>query len=414
MEGKGMKSSNFDKKFLALFVLLICLIAIPGNALAGKPGFDDKEIRIGTFGPQTGVAASWGACSRAPGILFSMVNEQGGIHGRKIKFYVRDDQYNPALAKTAVKELVEKIGVLAMTAMPCGACSNAVKAYMAEHQVLMCSAATSAPSPVNEDNKKAGDKINRYIFSFPPIFEDEASILTEYIVNKLKIKKIGVLYQNDQFGKGGYDGVKQRMNHLGLKLTEAIPIEPTEKDLASQILRLKNSGAEGVVLWMNTTSAILSVKTAHATNYKPQFFSFYGTADYPLMMKLSGGLWEGVINSTMYPDLFSDDPTIKAYREATKKYAPEEEWGISLLAGFINTEPLVEGLKRAGRDLSPEALIKALETLNNWKGTGAPVTYTKDYHQGTDAVRIVKCGPGGKTILLQDWTPNELATWKKK
>ncbi len=86
-------------------------LAVPG--FAGAPGFDDKEIRIAAWGPQTGPAAPWGSVARGPNVLSAMINEEGGIHGRKLKHFVRDDQYNPAQTKVVVKELVERQGVFA-------------------------------------------------------------------------------------------------------------------------------------------------------------------------------------------------------------------------------------------------------------------------------------------------------------
>jgi hypothetical protein len=83
------------------------------------------------------------------------------------------------------------------------------------------------------------------------------------------------------------------------------------------------------------------------------------------------------------------------------------------MGGIQFAEPLVEALKRVGPDLSTEACIKELNSFKDWKGLGAAITWNKNCHQGTDSVQIQKCGPGGTAELLQDWTPNELATWKK-
>ncbi|HOO44697.1 MAG TPA: ABC transporter substrate-binding protein, partial [Deltaproteobacteria bacterium] len=86
---------------ISILIILVC----SGVSLAAREGFNDKEIRIAQFSPQTGPAAPWGAVARGSGLLFDLVNEEGGIHGRKIKYYIRDSQYNPALAQVAVKEL---------------------------------------------------------------------------------------------------------------------------------------------------------------------------------------------------------------------------------------------------------------------------------------------------------------------
>ena len=101
-----MKTKRHFFVMVTFSIALLLVFASPG--LAGKAGFDKKEIRIAQWGPQTGPAAPWGSVARGSAILFNLVNEEGGIHGRKIKYFIRDDQYNPALCKAAVKELVQK------------------------------------------------------------------------------------------------------------------------------------------------------------------------------------------------------------------------------------------------------------------------------------------------------------------
>ena len=401
-------------RLLFFLLWMACIVILPSSSSAGKPGFDDQEIRIGNFSPQTGIAAAWGGHGRCPNILYQMVNEQGGIHGRKIKYYVRDDQYNPAVAKAVVKELVEKVGIFAVTGIVSSACGNAVKDYLAEEKVIFCTAGTAGISPVLDAYAKPGSPPNRYLFGYVPVYEDSASILTQFIVKKLNLKKIGVLYQNDVFGQNGLKGVKQRLDAYGMKIQAQIPIETTDKDMASQVLKLKNAGVDAAILWLNPSQAIIALKTAKSINFSPQFFSFDGNSDYGLLYKISGGLWEGVITPTIYAMPESKDPKVLKYREAARKFAPEEPWGLTALSGIAVAEPLVEALRRVGRNLSPEAAIQALESFRNWKGLGPPVTWTADRHQGTDSVQIHKCGPGGSFELLQDWTSNDLCAWKKR
>lgn len=394
---------------MILCLSLSLMLSTAGNA--ANPGFDDKEIRIGQFSPQTGPAAPWGAVARGSALLFDLVNEEGGIHGRKIKYFIRDSQYNPALAQVAVKELVERKGVFAFTGGVSGAGGQAVKNYLAKKKVLWVVPGTAAINTVADRDKVFPP--SPYRFCSYPLFEDEASIVTRYAVEKLDYKKIGFLYQNDVFGKGGLNGCKQRLASYNMNLVEAIPVEPTEKDLTSQMLRLKNSGAECVLMWVSPTLAAITLKTCITVDYKPQWIAFDGLSDYPLMNKITGGLFEGVITAAFVPPPDSDDPLVVKYREAAKKFAPEERWGTFYIAGILFSEPLVETLKRVGRDLSTEACIRELNSFNEWKGLGAKITWTKNCHQGTDSIQIQKCGPGGSYILLQDWTANDLATWKK-
>ena len=377
-----------------------------------KPGFDNKEIRIAQFGPQTGPAAPWGAVARGGALLAEVVNAEGGIHGRKINYFIRDDQYNAAVALMVVKELVEKHGIFAFTGGVSGAGGQAVKGYLANNKILWVVPGTAALNTVDDQDKDGMP--SRYRFCSYPLFEDEASIVTKYAVEKLGYKKIGIVYQNDVFGKGGLAGLRQRLATYKMKPVEEIPMEPTEKDLSSQILRMKNSGAECVLIWVSPTLAVITLKTSQTIGYKPQWIAFDGLSDYQLMHKITGGIFEGVITAAFVPPPDSTDPLVSKYREAAKKYVPKERWGTYTLAGILFAEPLIEALRRTGPNLSTEAVIVELNKFKNWKGLGAPITWTPQIHQGTDSVQIQKCGPGGSYILLQDWTSNELATWKKK
>lgn len=393
------------KGLFFVLIVMLSLVALP-PAGAAAPGFDDKEIRVAQWGPQTGPAAPWGSVARGSSILFNLVNEEGGIHGRKIKYFIRDDQYNPSQTKAAVKELVEKHGIFAFVGGVSAAGGLAVKDYLAQNKVIWVGPATSV--------KEYVFPVNPYLFGVYPLYEDEASLLTKYIVEKLKIKKIGFFYQNDSYGKNGLDGFRQRMSHYKLKPVAEIPVEPTEKDLASQMLKFKNAGAESGILWVNPTTAVIALKTCATIGYKPQWVSSNTLSDYALMHKISGGLWEGVITGAFAEPPDSNLPLMAKYREAAKRMAPDERWGLFYMAGILFAEPFVDALKRVGPKLSTEACLKALNETKDFKGVGPKINWSRTQHQGSDSVMIQKSGPNGTHIMLQTWTANDLATWKKK
>ncbi len=393
------------KGLFFVLIAVLSLVALPPAGVAA-PGFDDKEIRVAQWGPQTGPAAPWGSVARGSSILFNLVNEAGGIHGRKIKYFVRDDQYNPSQTKAAVKELVEKHGIFAFVGGVSAAGGLAVKDYLAQNRVIWVGPATSV--------KEYVFPVNPYLFGVYPLYEDEASLLTKYIVEKLKIKKIGFFYQNDSYGKNGLDGFRQRMNHYKLKAVAEIPVEPTEKDLASQMLKFKNAGAESVILWVNPTTAVIALKTCATIGYKPQWVSSNTLSDYALMHKISGGLWEGVITGAFAEPPDSNLPQMVKYREAARRMAPDERWGLFYMAGILFAEPFVDALKRVGPKLSTDACLKALNETKDFKGVGPKINWSRTQHQGSDSIMIQKCGPNGTHIMLQSWTANDLATWKKK
>ena len=396
----------FRKKVLISLIAVLAVLSIANATPAATPaGFDDNEIRIGQWGPQTGPAAPWGSVARGSKLLFDIVNEEGGIHGRKIKYFIRDDMYNPAQTAAVVKELVERQGVFAFVGGVSAAGGLAVKDYLAQNKVIWVGPATAV--------KEYVFPVQPYLFSVYPLYEDEASVLTKYIVETLKLKKIGILYQNDAFGKNGFDGCKQRLATYNMSLVAEIPVEPTEKDLASQILRLKNSGAEAVLMYVNPTTAVITLKTAANVGFKPQWVSSNTLSDYPLMHKISGGLWEGVITGGFGEIPDSKNPLMVKYKEAAKRLSPEERWGTFYYAGILFADPIVEALKKAGRNLSTEAVMKALNAIKDYQTIGPKITWTEKQHQGTDSLMIQKCGPNASYIQLQDWTTNDLATWKK-
>ncbi len=397
----------FKKKMVVLWIAVWAVLWFAPLAPAAAPaGFDDNEIRIGQWGPQTGPAAPWGSVARGSKLLFDIVNEEGGINGRKIKYFIRDDMYNPAQTVAVVKELVERQGVFAFVGGVGSASGMAVKDYLASNKIPWV-----GPSAADQDFVQP---INPYLFAVYPLYRDEANVLTQYVVDKLKMKKIGILYQNDAYGKDGLEGVKERLASYKMTLVAEIPVEPTEKDLASQILRLKSSEAEAVLMFVNPTAAVITLKTAANVGFKPQWVSSDTLSDYPLMFKISGGLWEGVITGAFGEIPDSPHPLMVKYREAAKRLNPQERWGTFYYAGILFADPIVEALKKAGRNLSADALVKALNSIKDYQTIGPKVNWTDKQHQGTDSVQIQKCGPNGSYIQLQGWTTNDMATWKKK
>ncbi|HQI82419.1 MAG TPA: ABC transporter substrate-binding protein, partial [Deltaproteobacteria bacterium] len=317
---------------------IICVVFLMVTpASAARPGFDKKEIRIGQWGPQTGPAAPWGSVARGSGLLFNVVNEQGGIHGRKIKYFIRDDQYNPAQTVAVVKELVEREGVFAFVGGVGGACGKAVMDYLGKNKIIWVGPSAAITDFVFPPKP--------YIFAVYPLYEDEGSILTKFVVEKLKAKKIGFFYQNDAYGKDGLEGGRKRLATYQMNFVEEIPVEPGEKDLTSQMLKFKNAGAEVVLMFVNPTVATIALKTCATIDYKPQWVSSDTLSDYGLMFKITGGLWEGVITGAFGMTPTADHPLLNMYREAAKKYAPEERWGTFYLAGIVFADPLVEAAR---------------------------------------------------------------------
>jgi len=376
-------------------VVGFCLMAAWAGAADKVRGVTDKAIKIGQWGPQTGPAAAWGAVARGTDLYFKLINDEGGIHGRKIEYYLRDDAYNPAKTKAIGKEFINQIGVFAVVGGVGTSPGMAVRDDLSENKVVWVGPSTG--------NKHWSRPFQKYIFAVYPLYVDEAYLLTQYAVEKMGKKKIAVFYQNDDYGKDGLEGVEKYMKEKGMELAARVSVEVPDTDLSSHALKLKESGADVVIMYLLPKHAAIILGEAAKIGFAPQWISSSTLSDAPLMYEVTKGLWKGVIVASFgeLPD--SDHPLMVKYRQAWQKYAPKERWGTFYYAGIIWAEPLVEGLKRAGKNLTPEGLIAALETLKDWKGIGPPLTYTPTDHLGAKSVKIAKVKDDGNLELLTDW-----------
>jgi ABC-type branched-subunit amino acid transport system substrate-binding protein len=380
---------------VCFMALAVFLVALPASAQKVR-GVTDTEIVVGQTGPQTGPAALWGSVGRGTGLLFKGINDEGGIHGRKIKYILRDDGYQPAKTKAIATEFVEQDGIFATAGCIGVGPGMAVKDYYTENKVVMVSFGVSGVTNWIHP-------FNRYIFPTYPLYVDEAKALTRYFYENMKLKKVAVFYQNDDYGKQGLEGVERYEKEKGLKVVAAVSAEVTDRDLSSHALKLKDSGAEAVVMWAMPTHAALLLQECAKLGYKPQWGTSSTLSDSTIMLQITKGLWAGMINSAPIEPPDSDNPLMVKYRAWHEKYEPNERWGVFYYSGCLYGEPLAEGLRRAGRNLTPETLIKALETMKNWRGIGGPITFTPTDHQGAKYIYLVQVQPDGSWKKLTDW-----------
>jgi branched-chain amino acid transport system substrate-binding protein len=378
-------------------LLLVPLVIALGTGVMAADkvrGVSDTEVVVGQWGPQTGPAALWGAVGRATGVYFQLVNSQGGIHGRKIKYYLRDDSYQPAKTKAIAKEFVEKIGVFAVVGGVGTSTGMAVRDYLGENKIPWVSPASGS--------SHWAKPLKKYIFSTFPQYFQEAYVQTRYAVEKMNKKKIAFFYQNDDYGKEGLEGAKKYLSEKGMKLVAEVPVEVTDTDLKSHALQLKQSEAEVVILWVLPKHGAIMLGVSKAIGFSPQWMAASTLSDPTLMFKVTKGLWKGVIYGNF---VNMESPLVKKYLDAQKKWAPKEKYtGLFYLAGFYFAEPLVKGLQIAGKDLNPDSFVTAMEKIKDWNDwLGYRCTFAATDHQGVKSVYLEKCGDKGKRIKISDW-----------
>lgn len=393
------------KRLLSILLATAMVFGFTIAAMA-EEGVTDTEIHIGQWGPQTGPAAAWGSVARGTDAYFKMINDEGGINGRKLVLHIFDDGYNPAKTMAGVKELQEGKGMFAWVSGVGTATGLAVRDYLMEKKVPWVGPASGSQVWVTPPSK--------YLFAVYPQYFIEAKALCSYGVKTLGKKKFAMVYQNDDYGKNGLAGAQEELGKLGMKLVEAVPVEVADTDLKPHVMKLKQSEADIVLLWLTPSHAVRVVGTATAMQFAPQWMSTSTCSDFPLMNTISKGLWTNVIAATFGEVPDSPLPLMQKYKNAHEKYAAKEErWGLFFYAGFGFVEPAVEALKRSGKDLTRERFVKEMEGIKDFKGVLGKVNFKpfneKDpaSRQGTNEIFLVQCTETGGYKQLTEWTKYE-------
>ena len=379
-------------------VLFLSVAFIP--AAQAERGVTDTEIRIGQYGPQSGPAALWGAVARGSGCYFDMINAEGGIHGRKITYFLRDDGYMAPRTKAICKELVESKEVFAMASGVGTSPGMAVKKYLHKKKVPWVGPATGSTHWAFPPTK--------YLFAVYPLYIDEASILVNYAVKKLGKKRIAFFYQNDDYGKEGLAGAEYALKKLGMELAASVSVEVMDTDLSSHCMKLKQANPDCVINWLLPKQGAIILGTAAKMGFKPQWMTTSTLSDIPIMYKISKGLFKDVIFVTFgeLPD--SQIPLMKKYKKAQEKFAPKDRWGIFFYAGILFVEPMVEGLKRCGRNLTADNFVKAMESIKSFQGIGPIINYGPDKRQGGRSMFLAKVLEGGKIKPISGWVTSDV------
>ncbi len=386
----------FKRGKFFLLLLIFSILIIPTWASSQKVrGVTDTEILVGQWGPQTGPASGWGSVARGTDLFFKIINEEGGINGRKFKYFLRDDAYQPAKTKAIAKEFVEDIGVFAIVGGVGVATGMSVKDYLMENNVFWFGPVTGVYEWIRP--------FQRYLFALYPLYDDEMYTLTGYFYEKLGLKKISVFYQNDSYGKQGLMGVERYLKEKNSNVLVKVSAEVTDRDLSTHALKLKESGAEAAIMVTTPAHAALLLAETAKIGFKPQWGTTNTLSDAPFMLQITKGMWAGMIHSNFIEPPDSNHPLMVKYREWHKKLAPQERWGIFYIAGILFAEPFVEGVRRAGRNLNNDTLMKALENMKDFRGIGGPISYSPSDRQGAKHLWYGKVRADGKIEKLTDW-----------
>ena len=371
--------------------LATCLLGVTSAAAAPVPGVTDTEITIGITGPLSGPAAAWGTIALASEAYAKHVNEQGGVHGRKLKIVLKDDGYNPGRAVANINEMKDQ--VFALIGIVGTAVLNANKDVVAEAGIPL----VFPLGNVQVFAKQPKEKV-RTVFQAYPDYTDEAEFITNQAVKLEKVKKVALFGQNDDYGKLAAEGIKKALTkNADVKLAAEVFYEVTDRELGTQALKLKESGADAVILYCTPVHAAGIVKEMAKVGYRPKIFASFTLYDRDTMFRLAGDLWEGVyFNATQS---LRGEPAADRYIDIVTKVEPKLKGREGFcVQGAADVAILVEGLKRAGKNLTRESFVKAMEGIQGYTDGGltAPMSFGPDRHHGYNTVRLMKTGKVGE------------------
>ena len=352
---------------LTLAVAGLAAALVSTTALAQKKydtGATDKEIKIGGISPYSGPASAYGAIGKAISAYFAKINEEGGIHGRKLNFISLDDGYNPAKTVEQARKLVEEDEVLFVFNTLGTPSNSAIHKYMNGKKTPHLFVATGAT--------KWGDPKNfPWTMGWQPNYQSEAKVFAAHILETKPNAKIAVLYQNDDYGKdylkGFEDGLGDKAKTL---IISKISYEVTDPTIDSQLVSLKASGADTFFNITTPKFAAQAIKKAAEIGWKPTQYLNSVSASVGSVMNPAGP--ENGIG--IYTASYLKDPTDPQFQKGKewddwlawmKKYQPNGDIkDVNNVYGYTVAQGLVQVLKQAGDNLTHENIMKQAASLD--------------------------------------------------
>jgi ABC-type branched-subunit amino acid transport system substrate-binding protein len=346
------------------------LAASSSGALAQKkydPGATDTEIKIGNIMPYSGPASAYGVIGKTEAAYFKMINDAGGINGRKINFISYDDGYSPPKTVEQARKLVESDEVLLIFNSLGTPPNSAIHKYMNSKKVPQLFVATGA-------TKWNDPKDFPWTMGWQPSYQSEARIYAKYILKEKPSAKIAVLYQNDDYGKDYLKGLK---DGLGAKAAAMIvaeeSYETTEPTVDNHIVKLKSSGADVFVDITTPKFAAQAIKKAAEVEWKALHFLNNVSASVGSVIKPAGyDNSQGIISAAYLKDAsdsqWDNDPGMKTFYDfLAKNYPDGNKLDGSTVVGYGVSQTLVEVLKKCGDNLTRENVMKQAANIRDFR-----------------------------------------------
>ncbi len=393
--------------FLAVTVTAACGAGgrPEGDRKGSTVGVTDTTIKIGAHFPLTGVAApGYSEIPSGHQAYYDYVNANGGVHGRKIEFVVKDDGYNPTTTSAVTNELVLKEEIFAMVGGLGTPTHSAVVDFLNNSKVpdLFVS---SGSLRWGDDPKKAP-----FTFGWQPDYEIEGKIIGDWVRKNLPNAKIGLFLQDDDFGRDGEKGARR---YLGEQIVEVAKYSPGNTDIAPQTAKLKAAGVDLVLGFTVPSYTALSQLASLKIGFKPKWFYSNVGSDPALVGSLlarfsegkvtnGASLIDGVVTTEYLPGVDApDNAWTKLWQNVWKAHGKGGDLTNYRIYGMAQAYTFVQALQAAGKDLTRERIVEVLQQSGKtFSGPGlAPFRYTGENHLGISGMSVVELKGGvGKDL----------------
>jgi branched-chain amino acid transport system substrate-binding protein len=339
-------------------------LLMPELARAQTPGLTDTEIKIGNSFAYSGPASSFATHAKTAAAYFKMINDQGGIAGRKLNFISYDDAASPPRAIEQVRKLVEQDAVAILFNTFGTAANSAIVRYVNEKKVPQLFVYSGA-------DKFSDPKTYPWTLGWQPSYRTEGQIYAKYIRAEKPNAKIGILFQNDDFGKDYVAGVKDVMGASADSLLKTAAHELTDASIDSQLLQLQSAGIDYLISATGPKHAALAIrKNAEAATRPLHIVTNVSTSVSSVLTPAGLDRSVGLISSSYLKDptdaVWADDAGMREWRAFMAKQYPEGDLkDINNLIGYCFAYTLVKVLQACGRDFSRENILKQATNMNN-------------------------------------------------
>jgi ABC-type branched-subunit amino acid transport system substrate-binding protein len=354
--------------FRAVLAAILTCVAAPAAWAQNAPGVTATEITLGQTQPFSGAAAIFGSVGKAEQAYFKLIDDQGGVHGRKIVLIGRDDGYDPVKTVELTKQLIEHDKVAAIFSIQGAPQNLAIEDYLNKSGVPQLFTVTGA------------DIVNfrRYPWTIggTPLYRIEAQIYGRRILIDIPDAKVAVLYRNDDFGKSYLTGLRQAFgDSFDKRVVKVASYEESNASIAPQLKALHDSGANVLITAATAKHATEAIADVYDLGWRPTHFITFTAASLGVLQPAGLDKAKGLITATSYMDpgdpRWTDDGSLKPYNDFVGKYLPgENRANAYFLTGFILAQAMVQVLNQCGDDLSRRNIMIQAANLKNFHPVG--------------------------------------------